>query len=557
MLPLIVDEPARRLDELIAAESQTRRWVRSVAEVLDRAHDGAHRPANGLTGAAAADYLHHLIEAVSRELISNSHGYSSARWLWYLRRLPRSVFEGLYSTTFAYDSALAESLSWSSTRVESSATTKVFGFRVDGSAARHLLEFVLCVRLLSHLHAIYRRIGKGAWLVFENGAPFAEQDESVAEAIRIYDRRHEGRQFDQAALGVVGAPAEVTVPDCIEDSRIYLFAPCQDLQVPVPVPLPRGGVIPAMVSARHMFHAARIDSFLKPYSSHPDLALRYLNRIEPLIMLQMMFPNLCTDLPALLSGALQFGYGVVTHGLFKKVCSSWLTPLREHLASVAPNVEWSRDFEEWFGGLKAISPQLWPLKRAGCIRETREAIILDLVGASAALLGLAEVERSDSEIGNIRAETFEVQIQEMIDETKWKPNPEVAALRGRPLRRNGRDITDIDAIGVFDGQLLPVSCKSLIYDAEYDRGTFRVISNASATVDKAVTDWVRLIDGLNAAPRGDNFDFTLFTGNIVGVVCTPFVVYSSNHITLTFVRPRLRRCVAPFEIRDWLRAAPL
>ena len=143
----------------------------------------------------------------------------------------------------------------------------------------------------------------------------------------------------------------------------------------------------------------------------------------------MMFPILCTDLPALLSGALQFGYGVVTHGLFKKVCSSWLTPLREHLASVAPNVEWSRDFEEWFGGLKAISPQVWPLKRAGCIRETREAIILDLVGASAALLGLTEVERSDSEIGNIRAETFEVQIQEMIDETKWKPNPEVAALR--------------------------------------------------------------------------------------------------------------------------------
>jgi hypothetical protein len=130
----------------------------------------------------------------------------------------------------------------------------------------------------------------------------------------------------------------------------------------------------------------------------------------------------------------------------------------------------------------------------------------------------------------------------------------LASLRGRALKRDGKNITDIDAIGLYNDQLLLVSCKSLVYDADYDRGTYRVVANASHTVDTAVKNWMRIADDLRLHPRGDNFGLTKYVGSIVAVVCTPFVVYSSNSDTLDYALPGLRRCIAPVELRCWLEA---
>jgi hypothetical protein len=548
-----VDQRAKELEELIATEAESPRAAQSIAEQLDRAHGGDSRPADGLAGQEAAAYLNKLIEALSQDISSRASGYSPARWLWYLRRLPDSLFKGTYSTTSGYDRALAETLSWFSRRSELSATLPPsFGFRVDVSAAKHLLAFVFSVRLLSHLHAIYRRVGKGAGLFFENRVPFAEQNDSVGRAIRIYDERHEKRQFDQAALGVVGPLADVTTPRSDRESQVFLFARCGAIQVPINAPHPDGRMVPGAVTARHIYQAIPIQSFLKPYSADPDVGLPYLNQIEPLIVLQTMFPLLCVDLPVLLGGSLQVGYGVVSLSRLERVVSSWLPPLREQLLDIAPTVDWSRDFQEWFARMKAIKPQVWPSKPGGCIREAADAVVLDFTAASTALLQLSAIDRSNFKVANVRAETFELQVQGIINLSRWRPGAELAALRGRPLRRSGLDVTDIDAIGVCDGELFLVSCKSLVYDAEYDRGTHRVVANAGETVDNAVADWLRFITDLDAAPCGDNFDFTPYRGRIIGVVCTPFVVYSYDAETLAFVRPGLRRCAAAFEIRSWL-----
>ena len=501
-----VDKPAMELDDLISSEAASLRAVRSVAELLDRAHGGSSRPCDGLAGLAAAEYLEKLIEAISRDVSLRANGYSPARWLWYLRRLPDRFFEGNYSTTIGYDRALAESLTWFSQRFEGSATAKFFGFRVDASAAKHLLAFVLSVRLLSHLHAIYRRVGKGAELFFENGVPFAEQNDSVAEAINIYDQRHEKRQYDQAALGVVGPLADVTAPRHPVESQIFIFTPCKAIQMAVDAPLPDGKMVPATITARHIFQAVPVLSFLAPYSADPGIGLPYLKTIEPLIVLQMMFPLLSVDLPALLSSSLQFGYGVVSPNRLERVIASWLPPLREYLRDIAPAVDWSRDFQDLYGRLKAIGPKVWPLKHGGCIREASGTVILDFTAASAALLGLSEIDRSDSNVANTRAETFELQVQGIIDGSRWRPDAELAALRGRSLRRGGVHITDIDGIGICEGDLLLVSSKSLVYDAEYDRGRHRVVANAGATVADAVAHWLRFLKDLDAAPRGDNFD---------------------------------------------------
>jgi hypothetical protein len=337
----------------------------------------------------------------------------------------------------------------------------------------------------------------------------------------------------------------------VRESQIFLFAPCQAIDVPVNAPF-EGRMIPATVTARHIFEDVPIESFLKPYGADPEAGLPYLKRIEPLIVLQMMFPLLCVDLPAFLSGALQVGYGVVSLNRLQGVVSSWLPPLRERLLELAPKVDWSHDFQEWFARINAIEPRVWPLKRGGCIRESSGFVVLDFTAASVALRGLSEIDRSDSEIGNERGSTFELQVQTLIDGSRWRPDAALADLRGRTITRGGKALTDIDAIGAFEGELLLVSCKSVVYDAEYDKGTHRVVANARATVDKAVAGWQQFLHDLDWAPKGDNFDLSPFRGRIIGVVCTPFVVYSSDAETLGFARPGLRRCVAAHELHDWL-----
>jgi len=151
----------------------------------------------------------------------------------------------------------------------------------------------------------------------------------------------------------------------------------------------------------------------------------------------------------------------------------------------------------------------------------------------------------------MRAREFELQCQDLIDGTSWEPPPEVKSLRGRPLRQRGRVLTDIDAIGVRERTLLIVSCKSVIYDRDYDQGIFRIIRNTQATIDDAVEAWEGVAAELRRQPTGENFDLSHFD-EIIGVVCTPFAVYSSEERTLAFVKPNLRVSSSILELKDWL-----
>ena len=112
-------------------------------------------------------------------------------------------------------------------------------------------------------------------------------------------------------------------------------------------------------------------------------------------------------------------------------------------------------------------------------------------------------------------------------------------------------LTDIDAIGVKEGTLLIVSCKSIIYDRDYDQGVFRVIRNTQATVDEAVVAWEGVVAELRRQRTGENFDFSPFD-EVIGVVCTPFAAYSNENRTLAFVKPNLRVSSSMLELRDWL-----
>ena len=101
--------------------------------------------------------------------------------------------------------------------------------------------------------------------------------------------------------------------------------------------------------------------------------------------------------------------------------------------------------------------------------------------------------------------------------------------------------------------MLIVSCKSVIYDRNYDQGDFGVTRNTQATVDQAVIELEAIVADLRRQTRGENFDFSQFD-EIVGVVCTPFATYSSDDRTLAFARPNLPVSSSMLELRDWLAA---
>ena len=186
------------------------------------------------------------------------------------------------------------------------------------------------------------------------------------------------------------------------------------------------------------------------------------------------------------------------------------------------------------------------------MRQFRDSTLLDVTAMSAALIQNAELDRTASDIANLRSEAFEHEVQALIDDSPWSASG-LRALRGRVLRLQSKGITNIDAIGAKADCLLLVSCKSLIYDRSYDRGDYRVVRNVQSTTDSAVIDWNEKIALLRKHSVGDNYDFSRFK-RFLGVVCTPFEVYSDAPETLAFADGSLRRCASAAELNDWLHA---
>ena len=81
-----------------------------------------------------------------------------------------------------------------------------------------------------------------------------------------------------------------------------------------------------------------------------------------------------------------------------------------------------------------------------------------------------------------------------------------------------------------------------------------MVRNVQGTVDNAVVNWSKMLAILRARPLGDNYDFTNVR-RMVGVVCTPYVAYSSAPETLADVIDGLRACVAASELALWLNRA--
>lgn len=554
MPPLVIDAAAQKLQELAASTDWLTLSARSAHETALRVYAKCPPPQNTLAGIDAANYLQTIIPLTQADILEQHSSYGPVRWLWYLRRAPDSLFEGDYGTTLGYDRLLAEMLSSQFTASDASEVAERVAFRVDDAAFRHLARYVGRVKLLSQLHILYRRVGKGAILDASHPILMANTSDAIERAIHIYDLRHDrSHEFIGAGLGMVTIDPDfqqLVDERSAGEPMAFLSMGCTpSFQAPVSYPDGAGGLSITTVNVRHVMKKLSLDRILSPMGAEggiPD----YLPGIAALTQLLMLVPTICVHVPWALSSITQQGYVFVGEARLRDIVDHHIREVIEQLAPLTPGFAWPADFIQWRDSLLAVAASVWPLSSGNVIRLFRDNFLIDTTGASHALLHRLELARSPA-IGNMRAREFELQCQDVIDGTPWKPSPEVKSLRGRPLRQSGRVLTDIDAIGVRKRTLLIVSCKSIIYDRDYDQGVFRVIKNAQATIDDAVEAWERITAELRRQPTGENFDLSQFD-EILGVVCTPFAVYSSEERTLAFAKPNLRVSSSILELRDWL-----
>lgn len=551
--PILVDPATQKLQEL----AEYIDWQSLAARGALQTAQGTYArclPSNPtLAGADAATYLQSFIPLVEADLLAQHDGYGPVRWLWYLRRAPDLLFEGTYGTTLGYDRALAEAISSFFTVSDISDSINRVSFRVDEAAFRHLARYVGRIKLLSQLHMLYRRAGKGATLDVSQPIFTADSSDSVAHAIEIYDQRHDrSEELTFPGLGLaLPAPDVRTLASSGTpgDPVALLSMPCSP-STTAPVTFPNGNGELTVVTARvrHVIRAQKLSAILRPFadSEAPD----YLENIAALVELLMLVPAICSKAPWALSSIVQYGYAFVDEGSLRAIIDRELPPIASQLSSLTHSHMWPQRFDELFEALQAVTATSWPLSSGSVLRRFNGRVLIDTTCASQALLSRTELGRSPLH-GNPRALLFERQCQTAIDSTHWAPAPSISNLRGRTLRRNGLALTDIDAIGANGGSLLIVSCKSIIYDRAYDRGDFRVVRNIQTTVDDAVATWESILADLRSSPTGDNFDFSEFN-QIIGVVCTPFVAYSDNAQSLSFAQPKLRTCVSLQELVTWL-----
>jgi hypothetical protein len=221
--------------------------------------------------------------------------------------------------------------------------------------------------------------------------------------------------------------------------------------------------------------------------------------------------------------------------------------------------------------LSDTSNGLWQLLRtddgsgnrhhfAPALRKARDGWVIDALSLAEAIHYELVLARAPAGLTQTAAATsFEKQVQAMIDGEGSGLTSPLRELRGRKLRLNHSEITDIDALFVRGSTLFLVSCKNYVRNRDYDASDYRTVRNVTTSLDQAVAEWQDRIKTLRNSRMGDNYNFSDFD-EIDGIVVTPQVLFASGSGTLELVwlidERAVHRACSFDELRIALGAAP-
>ena len=546
--------------------------TRSIIELEDRIKQfplfQAAKAAGTLTARESGEFFTQAIQAMEEAYSRDLNAYSAMRWMYYFRRTPNAVFAGDLISTGPNARALAEVYANRSVKLESAAYgSKGFVFPINESTLRHIARFIAFINIIYDLQVGFKLASKEYSFTFPTeryrapsgltkGAlafrpmaspaptilPSRVSDPILENAVRIYDQRHDshGRTFHGAALNQAGLAHDESANNVVNAdvnfAQAYWGLLSEEIAV-APQEFLKGHPRAADYGS-----AGKVLIRFRP--STLDLAKIFELHRAPALEKQDIEPNasLCL-LVLLITGRylqrsrysilriMELGYSIMPFNewnmLGEKVYDAVCDEVRQHL----PQFQAPASFEAFSSSCLSFLGEVWPAAHGAPARKTNDYMCIDMWAASMGFLAWFNIPKTQGKVANERAEKFEDVVQQRIDRTRWADN-HIRELRQRTLKVAGQAVTDIDAIGSFEGTLLLVSCKSIPYTREYDQGVHSVIRNAATTVNCGVNTWVNIVNRLSENPSGDNFDFTKYE-RIVGVVCTPFAVYTSDEKSLS------------------------
>ena len=550
----------------------TREWIEQLkrTELVQ-----ATRARNELQPEEVSEYLSKCIDHLEKLMEPHIQAYSAARWLYYFRRMPNKIFAGNIPSTLPNMRALTEAYSGKSTKIEAISPDKdgIFFFKVDEALIRHLARFMAFVDLVYHFQVSYRLAGKGLNFKFRGSneydavVPRDSGDRAIWEAIRIYDARHSipARGAENILINS-GEGFSSTMSSAVTLSRseteILFWALSDETLLPYweflrkedyPQLFERMG---AEAKFRAKFVPYQVDlSLIFEMFRRPALSEHTISQEAALsILLVMLGDTIITELPAASLRVAELGYYIVPLNEWNDLGMRHYFSCISVLQKAIPQVIVPATFVEFEDALARVTPSPWPLVHGALIKRTESYVSVDMWAACSAFHQSYQFPRAQGEIANARADKFEDAVQDAINASLWRPTTALTELRRKTLRVDGKSLTDFDALGAKGGTLLLVSCKSIPYSKEYDKGDYRAVRNAQSTIANAVETWERVTGVLRTQKKGDNFDLRGYE-KIIGLVCTPFAVYTTDVRALSEPLPGIRTVASIDELDRWLSIA--
>jgi hypothetical protein len=557
--------PTARRVATDAIASAVARHMAIFIETIDEARSvvpeecRVNRVTDPMEAKAPLDAARLAIEELGRRYAQAMGCYS---WLFWLRRLPIDVFSTGPADSKLYCRALAEVMS-SWTTVPEHFGAKSFRSVIpviSDSQLESLMKLCSAARLLSTVHSVIRRAGKGQSVRWLHGLPSPVPEAELDEMIRLYDERTLSQLgFRSGIQSYRFQPffTKKTEPGSWEQCALVV----RELPEISDVTYWRGPVSafkstqirPGAFEAGLMTTAnlRRLLSSSRGAATRPDF--RRLTSL--LILLRVAFLTTFNGSGAEWSALPGVGYLVLSSSDLFEAIHAGLSALSADLLEIMPeNV--ATDAGQVLADVAAIEARSWPLTRGPILRAAGDQTAIDVNAATYRIDDLMTISGSGGgALANVRGTHFEHFVQDMVDQTRWAPMAALRELRRRTLRHNGISITDVDALAASGPTLLLVSCKSVPYTYEYDRGDYAAVRNVRTYIERADIEWQQRVEKLRHAPRGDNYNFEGY--EIYGVVCTPFVVFvhrPQTRVIIECTHRLLRATCSVSELVDFLMA---
>lgn len=478
----------------------------------------------------------------------------SSRWgpiegLWYLRILNLSrILDQAALSVWPETAGLAET----ATSFARGTTTQTMRddlaspFPLVGHLAKPVVDLYLWSRKLRSVRARIRKLTIGLVPTLDAAGNLTVGDGGMRTELELHERRIENSTNFVGGIGVVGGIAPYN--GAIGASLMLGVFRSPDLSVrPVPV---MDGERFSQVSIPGYYELMflNIDELLGVDRECARKGIPLLNEIAIgcVSVLKLVAP-----LATLLDGAAQVrqtGMLLVPAGLLIEKIGMWWS---EALSGL-PTDRVPKSPEALFDLMTAVEAAWHPGASGGLFRSQGGYTAIDLNSITGRIQTELRKELIPDE-GGIRAKRFELQTQEMINTTRWKPCAELLALRGRELKLlgNKNPFTEIDAIGCWNDSLLIVSCKSMPVPSFTGIPLQRRRRSVRTNVETAIRELDEVLEQLRRQPQGSNYDFRQFR-TLVGVVCLPEHVWLGDK-THDRSENGLFRCCSHWELMRWLQ----